>query len=180
MISEDFINNILIGVRRWVNNKIENISEVISLYINNIIDRLEDVEAVTDTINETVYNEAAVNATYQSGNVTVTYSDKFANGKVFKHGSLVTLYVRSANTVPDQQDVYYTLPYAPDSNYEGLHQEDFEYNGIQFKVIFTTQTVSGETYNVLKLNRYVNGSISNWESNQTVAFKIDYIASTQS
>lgn len=40
MIAEQFVQNILIGVRRWVNGKIEELSYVVSSHINELTDKL--------------------------------------------------------------------------------------------------------------------------------------------
>lgn len=166
MISETFIQNILTGIRRWVNRKLESITEVISLYINNLTDRMEDVEAVTNTIDELTYSEEAL---YTSGIM--------ATGVVTKMGHMIHLYVTSADVMEGWRDMYFRLPYEPDSNYVRVVNDRgiYESGGIHFKVSFTTQTVDNVTYPVLQLNHYVNGQIANWEYGQNISFNVDYI-----
>jgi hypothetical protein len=50
MIAEQFVQNILIGVRRWVNGKIEELSYVVSSHINELTSRVTTAETKLDGI----------------------------------------------------------------------------------------------------------------------------------
>ncbi len=168
-----YIENILTGIKIWVTNKLEEISFVTSSHLNTLHERVENIESVlANEFEESAYSERALYTTSE------VEGDIMATGKMIKHRSKVSLFIKNANTVDGIQDVYYVLPYAPDVEYVNLvnNNQLHEYLGIQFKIELTTQTVDDVTYNVLKLNRYVNGSITNWETDQSVAFSLDYIA----
>ena len=167
-----YLENILSGIKTWVTGRLEDISFVTASHLNSLHERVENIETIlVNEFEETNYSERALHTTHE------VEGDIMATGKVVKCGNKVSLFVKNANTINGSQDVYYTLPYAPDVEYvnlvnnSGLH----EYLGIQFKIELTTQTVDNIVYDVIKLNRYVNGSIANWNADQSVAFSLDYI-----
>ena len=158
MIAEDFINNILTGVRNWVNSRLD-----------GLVERIRNIEAVMGTFDELTYSEQAL-YTNSSDGATAT-------GSVTRIGHMVHLYVTRANVMNDWRDMYFRLPYNPDEgsirivNDRGIYQS----GDIYFKVSFTTVTINNTTYPAIKLNRYVDGQIRNWSGGQNVSFKVDYI-----
>ena len=171
----NYLKIILTGIKVWVDDKLEDISYITASHLNSLNDRVENVENIFgDTIVESGYSERALYTDHEID------GDIMATGKTFKCGSKISLFIKNADTLSGQQDVYYVLPYAPDNSYLSIVDNHglYESNGVQFKVVFTTQTINNIIYDVIKLNRYDNGSIVNWESNQSVSFNIDYISET--
>jgi hypothetical protein len=87
----------------------------------------------------------------------------------------------NAQTINTWQDNIYRLPFEPDATYLPVVNDRgyYESHGIHYKVTIDhiTQTVGDVevTYPVLKLNHYVNGTLTPWEADQNVSFKVDYI-----
>ena len=87
------------------------------------------------------------------------------------------LYIYNAQTIEGWQDIFYRLPFEPDSNYLPVVNDRgyYESHGVYYKVAIDHIDNSGVTYPVLRLNHYVNGSVAGWEADQNVSFKLDYI-----
>ena len=85
-----FIENILVGIRDWVNEKTNTITEAIG-------------EIGFD---EVQYSEYAMYTDVQSGIL--------ASGLVSKVGKTVTIQVYNAETMSGWGEICYRLPYAPD------------------------------------------------------------------
>ena len=185
----EFITNILVGIRQWVNGKIADVNTAIEgkqdvLTAGNNIE-ITSAGTISCTITSTSqldndsdfivgeelsYSEHAL---YYSGDTVV------ATGMVSRVGNVVTLYVAHADVVDGWRDIYYRLPYEPASGYtatvnsRGIYESD----GIHYKLTFDYQTVGDVVYPVLRLTHYINGAIANWEYGQVVSFKVDYITS---
>ncbi len=168
-----YLENILTGIKTWVTSKLEDISYITASHLNSLHESIENIESIlANEFEESDYSERALYTTQE------VEGDIMATGKIIKHGSKVSLFIKNANTVNGSQDVYYVLPYAPDTEYVNLVNNSglYEYLGIQFKVEITTQTIDNVIYDVIKLNRYVNGNITNWDADQSIAFSLVYVA----
>ena len=150
---------------------LEDFSEVISSHINEIEENINDIEDTLEEISfeELEYNEYAL-STQESENI-------MAHGMVSKIGKTVTMQIYEAKTVNGTRDVSYILPYAPNTAYTAIINSEGvrECNGITYKVSLQTVTVGQTDYSVLTLNHYVSGAIADWDVDQNIAFRLDYI-----
>ena len=69
---EQFIQNILEGVRQWVNGKLEDLSFVISSHINSLTSRMTTAEAKLDTVQEGAQANVIEGITVNGASVQVT------------------------------------------------------------------------------------------------------------
>jgi hypothetical protein len=109
--------------------------------------------------------------------VEYTTNAVYADGMISRLGKVCTLYIYKAQTINGWQDIFYRLPFEPDSKFLPIVNSMgvYESNGVHYKVAIDHIAPSGVTYPVLRLNHYVNGNRTNWEANQNVSFRLDYI-----
>ncbi len=90
MIAEQFIQNILIGVRRWTNGKLEEISYVVSSHINELTDK---VSALTGRVTTT---ETKLNGIEAGAQVNVIETIQVNGTTVSPTGKVVDITIPAA------------------------------------------------------------------------------------
>lgn len=162
----NFISIILQGVKQWVEDKLNKMSFVIANHIVQIRETLADI-----AFEESTYDENAL--------FTESQDNVKASGLVSKVGKKVTMFINQASTVSGFTDVSYRLPYEPDSAYTAIINSRgiLECNDTSYKISLQNVVVSAVTYPSLTLNRYDNGTISNWDGEENLSFEISYVTS---